>query len=139
MGAVNADEEGSLASKYNIKGFPTIKLFYGSKVEEYQGQRTAQGFVDAALRAVRNKVEATLLGKGGSGKQKLLLISYELTRTSAKLIIESCNKDTPGQQLLSWTIFALQVLTLLRCPFLKTKFYFYIELNQVSSVCVDAG
>ena len=70
VGAVNADEEQSLASQYNIKGFPTVKIISGKKVEDYNGPRTAQGLVDAALKAVRNKIDAQLGGKssgGGSG------------------------------------------------------------------------
>lgn len=67
VGAVNADEEQSLASQYNVRGFPTVKILYGSKVEDYNGPRSAQGLVDAALKVVRNKIDAQLGGKSSSG------------------------------------------------------------------------
>jgi len=75
VGGVNADEDKSLASQYNVRGFPTIKIIYGSKVEDYNGPRTARGLVDAALKAVKDKVDSTLGGKsssggGGSGSSK---------------------------------------------------------------------
>jgi len=69
VGAVNADEDQSLASEFQIQGFPTIKIYNGKKFEDYNGERTSKGLVEAALRAVRNKVEDQLGGKtsGGGG------------------------------------------------------------------------
>jgi len=80
VGAVNADDESSLGSQYNIKGFPTIKIFYGKKVEDFNGQRTSQGIIDAALKAVKSKVDAQAGGSssggggssGGSGKDAVI-------------------------------------------------------------------
>lgn len=78
VGGVNADEEKSLGSEYGVQGFPTIKIFTGKKVEDYNGGRTAKDIVDAALRAVRNKVEAQLGGKtsggGSSGGSAFILL-----------------------------------------------------------------
>ena len=69
VGAVNADEHKTLGGQYGIRGFPTIKIFGSNKnkPDDYNGQRTAQGFVDTALKAVREKVEAQLGGKKKSG------------------------------------------------------------------------
>lgn len=67
VGAVNADEDKGLGGRYNIRGFPTIKIIYGGKTEDYNGQRTAKGMVDAALRAAKDKVDAQLSGKSGGG------------------------------------------------------------------------
>jgi protein disulfide-isomerase A6 len=64
---VNADDDKGLLSQYNVGGFPTIKIIYGSKVEDYNGPRTAKGVVDAALKAAKAKVEATLDGKSSGG------------------------------------------------------------------------
>lgn len=72
MGAVNADEEKVLGSKYGIRGFPTIKIFnHQPKPEDYNGGRTAQAMADAALNAAKKKVQQQLGGKssGGSGGQ----------------------------------------------------------------------
>lgn len=67
VGAVNADEHKELAGRYGVRGYPTIKIFSAdkNKAEDYNGQRTAQGIVDAGLSAARSKVNAQL---GGGGK-----------------------------------------------------------------------
>ncbi|KAF2882752.1 hypothetical protein ILUMI_23416 [Ignelater luminosus] len=72
VGAVNADEHNALGGRYGVRGFPTIKIFgtNKNKPDDYNGQRTAQGLVDAAMSAVRNKVNSNLGGKtGGSGSK----------------------------------------------------------------------
>ncbi|EFA11123.2 protein disulfide-isomerase A6 homolog [Tribolium castaneum] len=68
VGAVNADEYKELGGRYGVRGFPTIKIFGANKdkPEDYNGARTAQGLVDAALQAVKSKVKASL-GGGSSG------------------------------------------------------------------------
>ncbi|XP_071440699.1 protein disulfide-isomerase A6 homolog [Hetaerina americana] len=68
VGAVNADEHKSLAGKYGIRGFPTIKIFGADKrkPEDFQGARNANGIVEAALKAARSKVEARMEKSGGS-------------------------------------------------------------------------
>lgn len=66
VGAVNADDHKSLGGRYQVNGFPTIKIFGAnkSKPEDYQGGRTADAFVEAALSAAKRVVKAKL----GSGK-----------------------------------------------------------------------
>lgn len=74
VGGVNADEDKGLLSQYSVQGFPTVKIIYGSKVEDYNGPRTARGLVDAALKVVKNKIDAQLGGKssgGGSSEGKV--------------------------------------------------------------------
>lgn len=68
VGSVNADEHKSLGSQYGVTGFPTLKFFGANKRSPtpFNGQRTAQGMVDAALGEVRTKVNAALSG-GSSG------------------------------------------------------------------------
>ncbi|ROT61455.1 protein disulfide isomerase A6 [Penaeus vannamei] len=63
VGAVNADEHRSLGGQYGVQGFPTIKIFGldKKKPEDFNGQRTAQGIVDVAMKAVREKKAATEL------------------------------------------------------------------------------
>ncbi|XP_067008664.1 protein disulfide-isomerase A6 homolog [Anabrus simplex] len=74
VGAVNADEHKSLSSQYGVRGFPTVKIFGAdkNKPEDYNGPRTAQGLVDGAFSALRDKVNQQLKGKksGGSGDSK---------------------------------------------------------------------
>lgn len=68
VGAVNADEHKSLGGQYGVQGFPTIKVFGSNKnkPDDYKGQRTAQGIVDGALKAAKDKVESQM----GGGKKK---------------------------------------------------------------------
>lgn len=52
LGAVDATVHTSLASKYGVKGYPTIKLFKAgkkNKAQDYNGPREAPGIVDYAL------------------------------------------------------------------------------------------
>lgn len=66
VAAVNADEEQNkaLAGKYQVKGFPTIKVFIGKKApKDYQGARTAQAIVDFALSKLSSKAIYKVTGK----------------------------------------------------------------------------
>ncbi|XP_046671833.1 protein disulfide-isomerase A6 homolog isoform X3 [Homalodisca vitripennis] len=69
VGAVNADEHKSLGGRFGVRGFPTVKIFGANKnkPEDYNGGRTAQGLVDAAVSAAKSKVYAQLGGKSGGG------------------------------------------------------------------------
>lgn len=74
VGAVNVDEHKELGGKFDVRGFPTIKIFSENKFkpEDYNGARTAKDIVEAALKAARNKVKSNLDGgssksSGGSG------------------------------------------------------------------------
>ncbi|XP_021058392.1 protein disulfide-isomerase A6 [Mus pahari] len=74
VGAVNADKHQSLGGQYGVQGFPTIKIFGANKnkPEDYQGGRTGEAIVDAALSALRQLVKDRLGGRSGgysSGKQ----------------------------------------------------------------------
>ncbi|XP_025830227.1 protein disulfide-isomerase A6 homolog [Agrilus planipennis] len=72
VGAVNADEEGSLGGNYGVRSFPTVKIFAADKKkpEDYNGGRTAQALADAAVLAIKNKINAKLGGKqSGSGSK----------------------------------------------------------------------
>ncbi|XP_013916569.1 PREDICTED: protein disulfide-isomerase A6-like, partial [Thamnophis sirtalis] len=89
IGAVDADKHQSLGGQYGVKGFPTIKVFGANKnkAEDYQGARTSDSIVDAALSAVRSLVKDRLSGRGGgysSGKQS----SYESGGSDKKDVIE---------------------------------------------------
>ncbi len=55
VGAVNADEHRTLGGRFGVQGFPTIKIFAANKNKptDYQGARTAEGFVDVAFRELR--------------------------------------------------------------------------------------
>ncbi|BFZ21114.1 hypothetical protein BsWGS_24153 [Bradybaena similaris] len=69
VGAVDADAHQGLGGQYGVQGFPTIKIFGADKFKptDYQGGRTAQGIVEAALNAASSMVRSRLSGKSGSG------------------------------------------------------------------------
>jgi len=69
VGAVNADEHRSLGGQFQVQGFPTIKIFGANKrkPEDFNGQRTAQGMVDAGLAAAKKLAQAQLGGKSSGG------------------------------------------------------------------------
>ncbi|GBP29041.1 Protein disulfide-isomerase A6 homolog [Eumeta japonica] len=88
VGALDADQHGSFAKKYGVSGFPTIKIFTGSKHTPYQGQRTAEGFVEAALKAAKEKVFENLGKKTTSSSDKSDVIT--LTDSNFKeLVLDS--------------------------------------------------
>jgi len=72
VGAVDADAHKSLGGQFGVQGFPTIKIFGANKrsPSDFNGQRTAQGIVDAALAEAKSKVKAALSGGSGSGESK---------------------------------------------------------------------
>lgn len=62
LAAVDATEHSALASKYGVKGYPTIKVFRNGDVnnaEEYNGPREAAGIV-SALSALAGPAALTL-------------------------------------------------------------------------------
>lgn len=75
VGAVDCDQHKEIGGQYEIRGFPTIKIFGANKnkPEDYQGGRTSEAIVDGALNALRSLVKGRLSGRGGgydSGKQQ---------------------------------------------------------------------
>lgn len=95
VGAVDADEHKTLGGQFGVRGFPTIKIFGANKNKpsDFNGQRTAQGIVDAALAEAKQKVKAALNGEsggGGSGKSGSKQDVIELTSANFdKLVLES--------------------------------------------------
>ena len=67
--AVDMEKDGSVGQPYNIKGFPTVKIFGSNKnsPSDYQAARTAQAIVDTALAQLKTIVNERLSGKSGSG------------------------------------------------------------------------
>ncbi|XP_063357846.1 protein disulfide-isomerase A6 homolog [Cydia amplana] len=88
VGAVDADQHKSLSSKYGVTGFPTIKIFTGSKHTPYQGQRTADAFVDAGIKAAKERAYDNLGKKSGGSGDKSDVIT--LTDSNFKeLVLDS--------------------------------------------------
>ena len=68
--AVDADAHKSLAGKYGVQGFPTIKFFGENKgaPTTYEGARDAAGIVDFAVKQAASVAKARLSGKAGGAK-----------------------------------------------------------------------
>uniref|UniRef100_A0A915D7H1 protein disulfide-isomerase n=1 Tax=Ditylenchus dipsaci TaxID=166011 RepID=A0A915D7H1_9BILA len=72
VGAVDMTQHESVGAPYNVRGFPAIKVFGNDKKKpsDYNGQRNAQGMVEAALNEVKKAANARLgLGDSGNGRQ----------------------------------------------------------------------
>lgn len=73
---MDATAHQQVAQQYQIQGFPTIKVFGAdkSKPVDYQGQRTADGIVSEAMKAVNKLVKDRKAGKsktsGTSGESE---------------------------------------------------------------------
>ncbi|CAK9304476.1 unnamed protein product [Gordionus sp. m RMFG-2023] len=74
VGALDSDVENNkdLASQYNIRGFPTIKIFRSDIKEpiDYSGPRTSQGLIDESFRQLKDLVNSRLGGKSKSRSKK---------------------------------------------------------------------
>jgi len=68
--AVDATAHESLAQKYQIQGFPTIKVFGADKRSpvDYQGARTADAIISQAMKSVNQLVKDRKGGKSSSSK-----------------------------------------------------------------------
>lgn len=58
VGAVDMDVHGSVGAPYNVRGFPTIKVFGANKKSptDYNGARKADGIIEAGLKTVKDMV-----------------------------------------------------------------------------------
>lgn len=75
VGAVDADQDKSLAGQYGVRGFPTVKIFGANKNSptDFNGGRTAEGVASAGLQELKKVVDQRLGKKtssGGGGKGK---------------------------------------------------------------------
>ncbi|KAI4463825.1 protein disulfide-isomerase a6 [Holotrichia oblita] len=86
VGAINADEHKDFGKRFDVRGFPTIKIFGKNKKkpEEFSGSRNAQGIVDSALNAARNQIYGKLgikaSQKGGSSSDVIELTDSNFDR-----------------------------------------------------------
>lgn len=95
---MDATADESLAQKYNIGGFPTIKVFGADKKSptDYQGARTADAITTEAMKATSNLVKTRKTGKSngkssGSSKSKgskSAVVALDETNFNA-LVLES--------------------------------------------------
>jgi protein disulfide-isomerase A6 len=67
VGAVDCDQHKDIAGQFQVRGFPTLKIFTGKQSTDYQGQRDAKAIVEAGLAAAKKKVKEQLSGGSSSG------------------------------------------------------------------------
>ncbi|KAK3611556.1 hypothetical protein CHS0354_018072 [Potamilus streckersoni] len=69
VGAIDVTVSSSLESQYDVKGYPTVKIFGVNKLRphDYQGSNQASGIVDAALAYLKNMVRQRQSGKKSEG------------------------------------------------------------------------
>ena len=62
IGAIDADKEKTIAGRYGIKGFPTVKFFglHKDKPVDYNSARTAQAVIDFMFEKARAITNARL-------------------------------------------------------------------------------
>jgi len=75
IAAVDADQHKSLGGQFEVRGFPTIKLFGENKKkpEDFNGGRTADAIVEFALQAAQKLAKKRLKGgasSSGSGRKQ---------------------------------------------------------------------
>jgi len=108
VAAVDVDTHKELGGRYGIKGFPTIKIFGADKnsPENYEGPRTSKGLIEAALSAIRRKVDLQSggsrssggSGSGGSGKSEVCIGTCQRFNQNLWLPYLSVYKPHPAFQ-----------------------------------------
>ncbi|GAB2274953.1 Protein disulfide-isomerase 2-3 [Dionaea muscipula] len=87
VAALDADSHKSLAQEYEIKGFPTIKVFVpGKPPVDYMGAREVKPVAEFALKQIKGLLKDRLDGKAGGR-------SNEKSETSASVELNSRNFD----------------------------------------------
>lgn len=79
LAQVDATEQRDLASKYNVKGFPTLIWFEDGKEQEYDGGRTTDTIVEWVNSMIGAAVTATMAPPEPSGnKPRIVLYASSL-------------------------------------------------------------
>lgn len=83
--AVDATVAQAVAQKYQVQGYPTLKVFGADKKAptEYQGGRTSDAIVSEGMKMANKLVKDRKAGKAG-GKEKTESSSQEKTKPKAK-------------------------------------------------------
>lgn len=71
VGALDGTTAEAVMRKYDVKGFPTLKIFGQNKKSptDYQGERKADAIISAGLKAVTDMVKGRTGKAGGSDKK----------------------------------------------------------------------
>jgi len=92
VGAVDASEHQSLGSRFNVQGFPTVKIFGSNKASpvDYNGQRTARGLIDTGFDHLKRMIDSRVGGGGGGGSKSGKSNVIEVTdQNFAQVVLQS--------------------------------------------------
>jgi protein disulfide-isomerase A1 len=98
LGAVDATIEKDLASKFGVRGYPTLKLFKNGKATEYKGGRTEDTIVSYIRKATgppaKDLADAAAVGAFIEGS-KVVVVGYfsELSGAEYDAFIETAKAD----------------------------------------------
>eukprot|EP01122_Echinamoeba_exundans_P010861 TRINITY_DN4152_c0_g1_i1.p1 TRINITY_DN4152_c0_g1~~TRINITY_DN4152_c0_g1_i1.p1 ORF type:complete len:430 (+),score=120.16 TRINITY_DN4152_c0_g1_i1:41-1330(+) len=85
LASVDCTVNTELAARFGIRGYPTLKYFRGGMVTDYNGERTAESFVEFAKRVTGNPV--TRIGASGVGSlRRQNPVSFLLFSTSSRIL-----------------------------------------------------
>ncbi|KAJ1718270.1 hypothetical protein LPJ53_006597, partial [Coemansia erecta] len=87
VGEINCDENGDLCKKYNVQGYPSLKLLWEGESVEFKASRdldTMVGFVDHVLSKPNNIHSIAALRTEQSKNDVVYVLAYSATDTAAK-------------------------------------------------------
>jgi protein disulfide-isomerase A1 len=113
LGKVDATEESSLAEKFGVRGYPTLKFFRDGKDSEYQGGRTAPDIVNWLKKKTgppTTALETVDEAKAFIDKSEVVLIGFfkDAESDAAKVYIEAAGgiDDLPMAHVVNEAVFA---------------------------------
>ncbi|ORX74267.1 thioredoxin-domain-containing protein [Linderina pennispora] len=83
VGSVNCDEASSLCSKYNVQGYPTLKLLWDGETADYKGERELKAlekFVDSVLAQPHTAQSVQDVQAGAAGPRRRLCLCLRRQR-----------------------------------------------------------
>lgn len=89
LAQIDCDDEKDLCAEAGIKGFPSLKVYQGSHIEDYEGTREADGIADYMIRmtlpAVSIPADDEELTKFVESQTKPFVVEVKGTKDSAAL------------------------------------------------------
>ncbi|KAJ1962590.1 hypothetical protein GGI12_002564 [Dipsacomyces acuminosporus] len=84
---VNCDEHSTVCSKYNVQGYPTLKVLWEGETVDYKGERQLESFksfIDTALAKPRHITDAREVQSALKEHDVVFVFAYDKADTTAK-------------------------------------------------------
>ena len=94
IGKVNAEEEKTLAEKFKVEGFPTIKLFVEGNAIDYKDTRTAQTMVQWMKEVMETQIKEISREELEKIKGQKNVFTYEGSDEGSKLLLKLLSIDS---------------------------------------------